>query len=267
MKSLSINLTTVLSLLFFGLTASNAQLAEEMRPFDFSNDYYKTNGLIAELLQDRRDLDDKRSVFDTPTDPLKFSSVRILETLPAYSLDGGSIYWNRYAIAPKESFRPDDVGDKAAQIASMYPLYRFPSTSVAGSDRQAVLIATDDRYFEIDQLGISNVFTVVFKEKLTPIERRTLNLLAKQNGISLDGTPIIRTMSQLKELAADGIVRLQVDESAPYLIAKVIQFPDRGGITPDAFLEYVKEPGGEPLSAETHFVMKFECLRNGGNCP
>ena len=121
MKYQSINLTVVLSffsLLLFGFTTSNAQLADEIRPFDFSNDYYKSNGLIAGLLQDRRNGEDRRSVFDTPTDLSKFTNVRIIETLPAYAGDGTTIFWNRYAVATDESFRPDKVGDRAAELAN-----------------------------------------------------------------------------------------------------------------------------------------------------
>jgi hypothetical protein len=266
MKYLSINFSVVLSVLFFGFITSHAQLADEIRPFDFNNDYYKTYGMIAGLLQDRRNGDDGKSVFDTPTDLTRFSNVRIRETLPAYATDGNAIYWNRYAIAPKESFRADEVGDKTAQIAALYPIYRFPSTSVPGSNRQAALIGTDGRYFEINTLGLGQVINVEFRDRITPGGRKTLDMLAERNGRSVDGTPIIRTMNELKELAKDGLVTLQVDESAPYMVAKVIEFPERGGITPDAFLDYVKEPSGKPLLAETHFITKFECFRNGGIC-
>jgi len=207
MKRSSLNLTLVLSLLLFGFTVSNAQLAAEIRPFDFNNDYYKDNGIIAGLLQDRRNGDDRKSVFDTPTDLLRFNNVRIIETLPAYAPDGNSIFWNRYAVAPKESFRPDEVGDKAAQIAVIHPIYRFPSKSVPETDRQAAMIGIDDRYFEMNPLGIGQVFTVVFRERITPGGQRTLDMLAERNGRSVDGTPIIRTMSELKDLAETGLVR------------------------------------------------------------
>src|SRR6187549_3518795 len=257
MKYQSINLTVVLSffsLLLFGFTTSNAQLADEIRPFDFSNDYYKSNGLIAGLLQDRRNGEDRRSVFDTPTDLSKFTNVRIIETLPAYAGDGSTIFWNRYAVATDESFRPDNVGDRAAELAKIYPVFSFPSTSLPGSERQAAIIAIDRQYFEANQIGISRQVNVVFRERITPAGRRTLNMLAERNGMSVDGTPIIRTMSELNALTEVGLVTLQTDERAPYLVAKVIQFPERGGITPDAFLQYVKEPSGQPLLAETHFI-------------
>lgn len=267
MKKLSINLALVFSLLLFGFTASNAQLAAEIRPFDFSNDFYKTNGMVAERLQDRPNGEDKRSVFDTPTDLSTLNNIRIVETLPAYSAEGDTLFWNRYAIAPKKSFREDEVGDKAAYIAALYPIYRFPSTSMPGSDRQAALIEVDDIYFDINKIGIGVVLNVVFRERLTPGAQKTLRLLAERNGRSVDGTPIIRTKDEIKQLAGNGIVILQPDEYAPYLVGKVIRLPDRGGITPDAFLNYVKEPSGNPLLAETHFITKFECFQSGGTCP
>src|SRR5438045_9725275 len=109
MKYLSLNLTLALSLLLFNFMTSNAQLADELRPFDFNNDNYKANGIIAGLLLDRRNGADRKSVFDTPTDLSRFTNVRIIETLPAYAPDGNTIFWNRYAVATDESFRPDEV--------------------------------------------------------------------------------------------------------------------------------------------------------------
>ena len=52
----------------------------------------------------------------------------------------------------------------------------------------------------------------------------------------------------------------------PFAIAKVIQFPELGGITPDAFLKYVKTSDDKPLDAEAHIVSKFECLKGSGIC-
>jgi hypothetical protein len=264
MKKLSIKLTlSLFTVLLLGFTVSNAQLAAEVRPFDFNNDHYKRNGIMAEMLLDRKNGFDRKSVIDTPTEPNIFSDVRIIETLPAYAADGSAIFWNRYATSDDGSFTPDDAGAQAKKIAANYPVYVFPSEFVRGTDRQAALININERYFETNPLGIGDLVRVVFNANISRFGQRTLSMLAERNGTTIDGTPIIRTIVELKELERDGLVTLSVDKYAPYAIAKVIQFPERGGITPDAFLEYTKQADGLPLLAERHFLSQFECFQNG----
>ncbi|PYS99311.1 MAG: hypothetical protein DMF63_11855 [Acidobacteria bacterium] len=263
MKKLSINLTLVLSLLLFGFTVSDAQLADEIRPFDFSNDFYKSNGIIAGTLIDRRNGEDKKSVFDTPTDPVTYTNVRILETMPGYSADGSAIYWNLYAFATLDSFITNAAGYRAYEIAKTYPVYVFPSSFVRDSYRQSALIATDSSYFQNNPLGIGVLVNVEFNPRISRSGQKTLNILAQRNGTSAEGTPIIRTLTELRSLADEGLVIMQTDDRTPVVVAKIIQFPERGGITPDAYLTYVTQPDGKPLAAEEHFVTKFECLQDG----
>jgi hypothetical protein len=265
MQKLSINLGLALSLfsiLLLGLTTTNAQLSEEVRPFDFSNDYYKTNGLIAETLTDRKTGVDGKSVFDSSADP-RFSNIRITETLPAYSADGSPIFWNYYGTATKDSFMPDATGAAAVIVAKNYPLFIFPSSMLRGIDRQAALIPVDSDYFVTNPIGIARRILVEFNDRISRSGQKTLNLLTQQNGTSIDGTPIIRTSEELGNLIADGLVTLREDENAPYAVAKVMQYPQLGSITPDAFLVYVRQVDGQPLTAERHFVTQFQCLQNG----
>ncbi|MEO8572561.1 MAG: hypothetical protein ABI481_01220 [Pyrinomonadaceae bacterium] len=253
-----------LSILLFGLTAANAQvLSEEVRPFDFSNDYYKTNGLAAETLFDRKNGFDRLSVFDIPEDSSKFTNVRITETRSAYAADGSPIYWNYYATASKESFSPDRSGAAAVKAARTYPLYIFPSVYFKETDRQAALIPVDSLYFQTNPVGIAEVIIVEFNSNTSRNGQIVLNMLAERNGTSIDGTPIIRTSAELASLVRDELVTLHGSNNAAYAVARVIQYPGRGAITPDAFLVYVKQADGQPLARERHFVTQFECLKNG----
>src|SRR5688500_14590652 len=96
----SLRLAAVFSLfsfLVFGVVApSQAQVghvepfAEEVRPFDFTDEYYKANGIVASRLVDRRDGRDGQSVFDQTTDG-RFRGVRITATMPGYADDGRAI--------------------------------------------------------------------------------------------------------------------------------------------------------------------------------
>jgi hypothetical protein len=264
MQSKSIKLAlSIFSILVFGFTAANAQLSDELRPFDFSNDYYKTNGVIAETLTNRKNGADGQSVFDFATDSSRFNNIRITATLPAYAADGSSIYWNYYGTSTKQSFTTDVAGKNAVKMANTYPVYVFPSAVIRTSDRQAALIPIDGSYFEANPIGIAEVVAVEFTDRISRSGRKTLNALIERNGASIDGTPIIRTMTDLRDLFNEGLVTLRVDENRPFAVAKVIQYPDRGGITPDAFLLFVTQADGKPLDAEQHFITRFECLKNG----
>jgi hypothetical protein len=245
------------------VTSANAQqFSEEVRPFDFNNDYYKINGIYAGTLLDRKNGVDGRSVFDVPADNSKFASVRITETMPAYAADGGPIFWNYYATATKESFLPDESGAIAINAAKAYPVYVFPSTFVRGATRQSALIPIDENYFQKNPIGIAKVVIVEFNSNISRGGQKILNMLAASNGTSIDGTPIIRTSAELGSLVTEGLVTLRGDDNMPYAVAKVIQHPDRGGITSDAFLVYVSQADGQPLASEMHFVTRFECLKN-----
>lgn len=271
MKKNLIRLSALLSLLLLTAAASYAQiLAEELRPFDFTDKAYYQNGVLAELLIGRKNGADNESVIDS-TDDSRYTNVRITATFPAYDEDGNTIFWNYYAGLPKNGFTEDTNGTRAVEIAFATPLYVFPSVTVKNSDRQAALIRTKDTYFEKNQIGISAVFFVEYSAlSNTKSGRAALQSLAKRNGISVDGTPIIRTEEELYALRKEGLVTVNqpsLDEPyfTPFAIAKVIQVP-AGGITADAFLIYVKGGDGKPLPSEADIVSKFECYRGRAVC-
>ena len=268
MKIKSIILAALLCLV--SVTASYAQFAQEQRPFDFNDKYYQSNGVIAEMLIGRKNGADGESVFDVSSDR-RYSNVRITATFPGYDSNGTGVYWNYHAGVSKAGFTLDDVGPKTVSLAFEYPMYVFPATTVKHGDRQAALIRTGEKYFSGNPLGIAAVYFVDYTELIYTKEgKAAMELLGKRNGFSLDGTPIIRTASEIDELKKAAYVTLtqpSLDEPyhTPFAIAKIIQYPKLGGITPDAFLKYVTKDG-KPLDAEAYFVAQFECLKGGGIC-
>ena len=270
MKKKSICVAGLLCLLF--VASSYAQiLAEEVRPFDFSDKYYQVNGVIASMLIGRKNGADGESVIDFTRDR-KYSNVRIISTFPGYDGSGGTIFWNYYAGVSKAGFTEDANGQLAVALAYEHPLYLFPSTTVKQSFRQSAMARIDEAYFDKNELGIAAVYFVEYSERiLTKEGREALAILAKRNGVSLDGTPIIKTAKEIDSLEKEGLITLTqpaLDEqyNTPFAVAKVIRFPDLGGITPDAFLNFVKTSDGKPLDAEAHFVSTFECHKGGEKC-
>jgi hypothetical protein len=96
--------------------------------------------------------------------------------------------------------------------------------------------------------------------------------LDQKNGVSLDGTPIIKTADELNnQLEANGCGAEGqedvggADGGAIWLICPAIPDPRNGGIAPDAFLDSVIKPSGVPL--DPAFNRNFNCLQQKGNFP
>jgi len=101
---------------------------------------------------------------------------------------------------------------------------------------------------------------------------KVLANLAAKNGLSLDGTPIIKTADELNlQLEANGCgaegqqAVNGADGGAIWLICPAILDPRAGAIAPDAFLDQVKKPNGTPL--DPGFNANFNCLQTKGNFP
>lgn len=254
-----------------GATFGADSLAEEVRPFDFSSRYYYDNGIEPSLIANRRNGSDGLSVLDT-TDDQRFRGVRITGVFPAYNQNGAPIYWNLYGELYKHSFRSDSTGDNALTAAEYYPMYIFPSDFVRNRQRQASVIDLKENYFEKNPLGVSVQVEVKFTVRTnTDDGQKELAILAEKNGLSLDGTPIIKTVEEIQRLTQQGLVTqiikgLDNPSVTSYVIGKVIERPEAGAIAPDAFLIPVQRPDGERFHADALFVEQFNCLKNSTNC-
>jgi len=246
-------------------------VAEELRPFDFNDRYYYENGIEPGLIFNRRDGNDKLSVFDA-TDDARFSTVRLTAVFPAYNQNGDLIYWNLYGELYKQSFRSDQTGDAALAAAEYFPMYIFPSDFVRDRQRQASVIDLKDTYFEKNPLGLSVQVEVKYTVRTnTDDGQKELTLLAEKNGLSLDGTPIIRTVEEIQDLTRKGLVvqsikGLDNPSLTSYVVGKVIERPEAGAIAPDAFLVTVQRADGERFHADIPFVEQFNCLKDSKTC-
>ena len=280
MKKINSIITNLILISIFaaiGCVATMAQRSDttslnrqDVRPFDFTDEYYSQNGVQPHFITNRPTGADERSVYSKTSDQ-RFSSVRILETLPAYNFDGSIIYFNMYGQLFEQGFNEDKSGVKAMEIAKKYPMFVFPSSTVRGSNRQANLIEAHKDYFVANPLGLSLVVEVVYTFRGQSAEgNRYLNTLGETNGYSLDGTPIIKTIDEINYLTRMGLVTQQVQGlnnrgEAPFAIAKVLQTSKAGAVTRDAFLTTVTDENGQPLKAETSFIENFTCLRRSGS--
>jgi hypothetical protein len=110
--------------------------------------------------------------------------------------------------------------------------------------------------------------------------------LGIKNGLSLDGTPIIKTADELNflegsQVGSDPIPGFSgqippnppctaegkedpggADGGAVWLICPAIPDPQNGSIAPDAFLDVVRRPDGSPL--DPAIAKNFQCLQATG---
>jgi hypothetical protein len=105
--------------------------------------------------------------------------------------------------------------------------------------------------------------------------------LKAANGTALDGSPILKSGDDLNNLEAvtqdrgpskgipcaqEGQLALDgSDGGAIWIVCPTIPDPRNGAITPDAFLDQVKLPNGQPLDQE--FTANFNCLQQKGQYP
>lgn len=289
MKIRYITLITVLMLLTFALPLSAqkrsnrgslSSLAEDtsIYPHDFNDEYYAANGVFAPSIIKRRDGTDFLSVFGISTNPTH-RNVRVLVTLPAYNENGEICFWSPLGELAETGFTDDGNGAEARQMAQLYPIYVFPvsgktTPAFFTNARQAALIDESQNSFYIkgNPLGLRTIILVNFTEKAFTTKEGVsmMDFLSKKNGLSLDGTPILKYRSEIEELSKQEFITTEKrglweePTAGTYLIGPVINiYAGKGVITPDAFLLMATQDG-KPLADEMKFASEFGCLQKFG---
>lgn len=246
-------------------------LAEpQHRLYDFTDNYYRQNGIDPAGIDGRRE-----AVLPLATEDLPFFSyqrnVRMLLTLPAYDQSGHAYYFTVLGGLKANAFTNDAAGRRAKQIADTSAEYLFPKRGTdpvgLGALRQSVVLDMRNGYFSNNKLGLWIHTWVSFTDRAlnTADGRRALDDLARRNGRDLDGTPILRTTSEIDGLFSRGYVTKTtrpVGDPLRYAICPVTEVPRRGGVAPDQFLAFTRTLDGSPL--EPYLVENFESLRLTG---
>jgi hypothetical protein len=274
MKRLTALLTLSLimsTLLISSFTSVSADV--EDRIFDFNNAFYFQNGVDPVKIVNRVNGTPPRSTFDSPIFPSQ-TNVRMLATNPAYAHNGNVTFWSVMGDIFVEGFTNDAAGRRAKQIADRSILYVFPTRTGnpigLGNNRQADIVDLRNGYFSGNPLGLWLHVWISYTDRAfnTSDGRKALNDLTKKNGLALDGTPIIRTLSELENLLSKGFAAKRLrnpngSEGPMYGICPVIEDPTDGGIAPDTTLNFVRKPDGTPLEPE--FLRNFTSLQTTGD--
>jgi hypothetical protein len=244
-------------------------------PFDFSNTYYKTNGVIPDAIFNRRTGEDGFSVFDKAPYEM-YSNVRVTATVPAYDQYGNLMYWYPVGDLGAKSFTPDKTGYNARERAGQSPMYIFPDPRKEGfsmftGHRHAPLIEVSKQAGAIAfPQGIRMVYVVYYTERGVGKEGfEMMQYMGKKNGWAADDTAILKTVDDIRYLEKQGFIKVSVlggegpDPGNPYTIAPIFENPTAGAIYPDAML-FMTMKDGRPLPAEEMFWQQFQCLQKYG---
>lgn len=147
---------------------------------------------------------------------------------------------------------------------------------VNGSGTNGVIVNNSPfGYFCDDLLGawiVTYFWYTVDPANPGPVCGPILSQLGQQNGLSLDGTPIIKTADELNnDLEANGCGAEGkedvggADGGAVWIVCPTIPDPRNGAIAPDAFLDQVRRPNGQPL--DPNFTTNFNSLQKTGFFP
>ena len=239
------------------------------RLFDFTDAYYRQNGIDPAKLAGRKQAPAANAVFDAPFFPYQ-RNVRILGYGGAYGANGSDVFFAVFAGFGPDGFTNDAAGSRARQIADAYAEYIFPQRTAdplgLANARQSALHANNNGYFSNDPLGLWLHIWVNFTDKAfsTRDGQKALADLAKNNGLALDGTPIIRTKSEIANLASKGYVTLSTrNDRLRYAVCPEIRDPRDGGIAPDAFINPLRKPDGSFLDPD--FSVNFLSLQRTGD--
>lgn len=191
-------------------------LAQSGRPFDFSDAFYRANGIEPDLLLNRVNGMDGKSVFDFTKDPDK-RGVRVIETTGGYDASSNLLYYSIFGMMMPDVFTPDEAGARAREIADEYRAFVFPRVDgdplspALPNRRQDNLFDTRGGYFSKNPLGLWIVTFVSYTDEAFSTKRgqKELAKLAEKNGVDLDGTPILTSASDIDNLADKGLVRLR----------------------------------------------------------
>jgi len=195
-------------------------------PFDFSDDFYRGNGISPENIRERAGNPDRNPshwTFDNSnTDPTR-RNVRILETTGGFDNSGNLIYYSITGTAFPDTFEHDAAGaltqrgKQALDVANHFRAFLFPKAS-AGSilspappnRRQDNVFDTRNGYFSNNPLGLWLLAFVVYTPKaFTDEGRKVLDPIAATNGRDLDGTPILNTADLIDNLASKGLLEIR----------------------------------------------------------
>lgn len=240
--------------------------------FDFSDEFYLRQGVDPARIRSRISPDTGLAVSSPGAGPER-RGIRALEVRGGYDAAGCPVYFHRFGSLDAEGFVPGPAGQQARATAQEFRVFRFPSRKAEGSTpkllRQDPVFDTTPGTLGRNPLGLWQVTTVVFTEKVFRSQAglAAMEEIRKRNGTDLDGTPLLKHLSEIQVLEREGYVRLspgvpQDPKSPLWVIWPLLEDPQLDGFSDDAFLALVIMDEGTPV--DPMIEQTFLCLAHSG---
>ena len=246
--------------------ATSAQAGIVDRLFDFTDAYYRQNGVDPSKIDGRRQPVLPLATTDNPPVPYE-NNTRALLTLPAYGGSGEAEFFTVLGGGDATLF----TSEAARLNADKYREFLFPKKGTdpvgLGAFRQDTVLDTRGGYWSNDKLGLWIHTWVAYTSAAfnTRDGQKALADLGKKNGFDLDGTPILTSASDIDGLASKGFVTLTnrpLNDKLRYAVCPTVKDPRNGGIAKDQFLAYTRKADGTPL--DPGLVAQFNSLQATG---
>ena len=185
-------------------------------PFDFTDKFYRKNGLEPDLFETHISPDDANATFGVSIDKTR-NNTRILEANGGFDSAGALLYYPAPpAFFPAEAFLDNAAGDHARELANLFRAFIFPKrdgepmSPAPPNRRHDNVFDTSSGYLTANPLGLWRITFPRFTDEalFTPEGQAKLEELRALNGTDLDGTPVIKRLSEILELEELGYLDL-----------------------------------------------------------
>jgi len=183
--------------------------------FDFSDEVYRRQGIDPAKIRERLSGERGLAVPGPCPEPSR-RGLRTLEWRGGYDAAGCTLFFHRFGSLGGDAFLGDPSGDRARRTADVYRVFTFPKQHATSrrlllQDRQDPVFDTTPGSLSQNPLALWRVTTVVFTEKVFRSRPGLMALeeIRKRNGTDLDGTPILRNLSDIRNLEQRGFVALE----------------------------------------------------------
>jgi hypothetical protein len=264
---------TLLALALCTGLATTAVADVEDRLYDFTDAFYMQKGVDPALIAGRAQANGVNWVNSPPIHWFQ-RNVRALRTTGGWDDGGDPIFFTVTGGLSVNSFTNNSAGRQAMDLADRSAEYIFPMRGTnplgLGAPRQPFMLDRSGGYFSNNPLGLWIHVFVNYTDAAfnTRGGQKELRQLVSRNGYAMDGTPAIRTKSEIENLYQKGYVtKLLLPPESPirYGICPAIKDPTDGGIAIDQFLSTVRRSNGQAF--DPFIEQSFESLRMFGRWP
>lgn len=267
---------SILALLVFCLVLTVPVAADDdfNEPFVFSDAFFRAHGIEPDRVLGLPVCGAGGVCDESSPDSSRFSNVRITSTLGAHDHGGDPTFVVIQGLVDADTFTADAAGVEARNVAEAFRVFFFPKAPAGGGPpalspapsnlRQNNVLDTRGGYFSNDPLGLWVMNWVSWDGPALGGSKcqDAAADLAQEHGTDLDGTAIVRTVSEIENLEADGCVTVRArpsdgSQGPRWLLCPTFKDPRDGVIRSDATLVSV------PVHPDID--QAFFCLQSTGD--